>query len=93
MIDFNQPDWFTFAMAVTAFLAELFYGMTSFGVAITTVVGYQISHLLKLSDGSIKGAVVRPMHTHVLANRTHVLTRSSHLARGAMSVACRSAWC
>ena len=48
----------TFAVMATAFTAEFFYGLTTFGVAITFHIGFHLSHLAGLTEGTVRAVVV-----------------------------------
>jgi hypothetical protein len=48
-------------MTFISFLAEFFYGLTSFGPAITFNIGWQILFVLGLSDGSLTSVTVNLM--------------------------------
>ena len=48
---------YALSLALTAFIGEFLYGMTSFGIAITFQFGNTISGMVGISDGSVEGAV------------------------------------
>ena len=66
----NRIDWvpivnvhasmaaLTAAIASTAFVAEALYGLTTFGGGITFNVSIHLQHLVGLSDGTIKSAIL-----------------------------------
>ena len=54
----SAPDELTAAVAITAFIAEVIYGCTTFGAGVTFNISVHISHLLNIGNGSVKTAVL-----------------------------------
>ena len=48
----------TLGVSLTAFVAELFWGLTTFGVAITFHVGFHLCHLAGLMQGTVREVVL-----------------------------------
>lgn len=57
----TAPAGLTAGMTFISMLAEFFYGLTSFGPAITFNIGWQILFVLGLSDGSLTSVTVNLM--------------------------------
>lgn len=69
----------TFSMGITAYFAELMYGMTSFGVAICFQMGWQISHLCGVGDGEVQSAVLNLSVVEIFTGAVQVALLSGRI--------------